>query len=77
MNESIRLTFNFQREKIYKDNETNLSNQATQSIDTTGTVITETFESLEKLLPDENPKKQYEFATSFLKVGDYSSAYQY
>ena len=58
----------------YKDDETNLSNQATQSIDTTATVITETFESLEKLLPDENPKKQYEFATSFLKVGDYSTA---
>ena len=37
--------------------------------------MTETFESEEKLLPpDLSPEKQYEFATSFLKVGDYSTA---
>ena len=58
----------------YKDTETNSLTQQTQSIDTTSTIITETFESEEKLLPDENPEKQYEFATSFLKVGDYNMA---
>ena len=58
----------------YKDTETNLSTQQTQSIESTGTVVTETFESEEKLLPDESPEKQYEFAISFLKVGDYNTA---
>ena len=58
----------------YKDTETNLLTQQTQSIETTGTIITETFESEEKLLPDESPEKQYEFAISFLKVGDYNTA---
>jgi tol-pal system protein YbgF len=58
----------------YKDTETNLSTQQTQSIDTTGTVVTEEFYSEEKLLPNETPEKQYEFATSFLKVGDYNMA---
>jgi len=58
----------------YKDSETNLSVQQTQSIDTTGTIVSETFESEEKLLPDESPEKQYEFAMSFLKVGDYNTA---
>ena len=36
--------------------------------------MTETFQSEEKILPKESPTKQYEFATSFLKVGDYSTA---
>ena len=58
----------------YKDTETNLLTQQTQSIETTGTIITETFESEEKLLPEESPEKQYEFAVSFLKVGDYNTA---
>jgi len=58
----------------YKDTETNLLTQQTQSIETTGTIMTETFESEEKLLPDESPEKQYEFAVSFLKVGDYNTA---
>ena len=58
----------------YKDTETNLLTQQTQSIESTGTVVTETFESEEKLLPDESPEKQYEFAISFLKVGDYNTA---
>ena len=58
----------------YKDTETNLLTQQTQSIETTGTIVTETFESEEKLLPNENPEKQYEFAISFLKVGDYNTA---
>ena len=58
----------------YKDTATNETAQQTQSIDTTATIITETFQSEEKILPKESPKKQYEFATSFLKVGDYSTA---
>ena len=49
-------------------------NQQTQSIDTTSSVVTEEFESEEKLLPDANPEEQYEFATSFLKIGDYNTA---
>ena len=58
----------------YKDTETNLSTQQTQSIETTSSVVTEEFYSEEKLLPDDIPEKQYEFATSFLKVGDYNMA---
>ena len=58
----------------YKDSETDLKVQQTQSIDSTTTVLTETFESEEKILPNVTPEKQYEFATSFLKVGDYNTA---
>ena len=59
----------------YKDTETSETSQQIQSVDTTATVVTETFQSEEKILPqDLSPKKQYEFATSFLKVGDYSTA---
>ncbi len=58
----------------YKDNETNESTQQTKSVETTATIVTETFQSEEKILPDEEPNKQYEFATSFLKVGDYPTA---
>ena len=58
----------------YKDTETNLTTQQTQSIESTSSVVTETFELEEKLLPDTTPKKQYEFAQSFLKVGDYNTA---
>mgnify|MGYP006411316157 FL=1 len=59
----------------YKDTETSETSQQIQSIDTTGSVVTETFQAEEKILPqDLTPKKQYEFATSFLKVGDYSMA---
>ena len=48
--------------------------QKTQSVDTTASIVTETFQTEEKILPDEAPNKQYEFATSFLKVGDYNTA---
>jgi len=48
--------------------------QETQSIDSVGTVITETAERNEKILPDTTPEKQYEFAISFIKVGDYETA---
>ena len=58
----------------YKDSETNLENQTTQSIDTTTTVVTETFQDEEKILPNTSADKQYEFATSLLKVGDYNTA---
>ena len=59
----------------YKDTETSQTSQQIQSVDTTATVVTETFQSEEKILPqDLSPQKQYEFATSFLKVGDYSTA---
>ena len=58
----------------YKDTNTNESKQQTQSIDTTATIVTETFQSEEKILPNDTPEKQYNFATSLLKVGDYSTA---
>ena len=59
----------------YKDTETNQTSQEIQSVDTTATIITETFQSEEKILPqDLSPQKQYEFATSFLKVGDDGTA---
>ncbi len=58
----------------YKDTTSEDKTQQTQSIDTTSTIITETFQAEEKILPNTSPKEQYEFATSFLKVGDYSTA---
>ena len=58
----------------YKDTVTNETKQKTQSVETTATILTETFQSEEKILPIDDPKKQYEFATSFLKVGDYPTA---
>ena len=58
----------------YKDNTTTETTQQTQSIETTASIVTETFQSEEKILPNEAPDKQYEFATSFLKVGDYPTA---
>ena len=51
-----------------------LENQQTQSVDTNASVVTETFQTEDKILPETNPEKQYEFATSFLKVGDYNTA---
>tara|TARA_Y100000590_G_scaffold300056_1_gene338279 strand:- start:1997 stop:2977 length:981 start_codon:yes stop_codon:yes gene_type:complete len=48
--------------------------QKTQSIESVGTVITEDTERTEKILPDVTPEKQYEFAVSFIKVGDYETA---
>jgi len=58
----------------YKDTENNQTTQKIQSVETTSTVVTETFEAELNILPNESPKKQYEFATSFLKVGDYDTA---
>ena len=58
----------------YKDTETNDTAQKIESVETTASIVTETFQSEENILPDEAPDKQYEFATSFLKVGDYPTA---
>ena len=58
----------------YKDTATNEKSQKTNSVDSTALVVTETFQAEEKILPNESPDKQYQFATSFLKVGDYSTA---
>ncbi len=58
----------------YKDMTTTETSQQTQSVDSTSTVLLESVESSEKLLPDSAPESQYEFATSFLKVGDYNTA---
>ena len=58
----------------YKDMTTSATTQQTQSVDSTSTVLLESVESIEKLLPEDTPEKQYEFATSFLKVGDYNTA---
>jgi len=48
--------------------------QKTQSVESAGTVLTEKAVREEKLLPDASPEKQYEFAISFLKIGDYETA---
>ena len=58
----------------YKDMTTNSETQVVQSVDSTKTISTEAFQSEEKILPEGTPKEQYEFATSFLKVGDYNMA---
>ena len=58
----------------YKDTETKEDKQQIQSVETTATIVTETFQAEEKILPDASPQKQYEFATSFLNVGDYTTA---
>ena len=85
-----KLTKNFNKEKketlpgssqpqdlgatSYKDTVSNETSQETRSIDTTAAIVTEAFQSEEKILPQDTPDKQYEFATSFLKIGDYSTA---
>ena len=58
----------------YKDNETTSLTQKTQSIDTNTSIVTEMFQAEEKILPDVEPNKQYEFSTNLLKVGDYNTA---
>ncbi len=58
----------------YKDTSTNETTQKIQSVETTASIVTENFQTEEKILPNEGPDKQYEFATSFLKVGDYPTA---
>jgi tol-pal system protein YbgF len=58
----------------YKDTLSNETTQKIESVETTASIVTETFQAEEKILPNETPDKQYEFATSFLKVGDYPTA---
>ena len=48
--------------------------QEITSIESAQTVITEEFEKKESLLPNKSPKEQYEFAVSFMKIGDYETA---
>ena len=48
--------------------------QNVNSIEAAQTVITEEFEKKESLLPDKPAKEQYEFAVSFMKIGDYETA---
>ena len=48
--------------------------QSINSIESAKTVITEKPEKKESLLPDKPAKDQYEFAVSFMKIGDYETA---
>ena len=48
--------------------------QNVNSIEASQTVITEEFEKKESLLPDKPANEQYEFAVSFMKIGDYETA---
>jgi tol-pal system protein YbgF len=48
--------------------------QSTQSVESTGTIVTEKYISEERILPEGTSKDQYEFALSFVKVGDYETA---
>jgi tol-pal system protein YbgF len=48
--------------------------QETQSIDSAATVIMEETNKSESLLPNKPPKDQYDFAVSFMKIGDYETA---
>ena len=48
--------------------------QATQSIEATASVFTEERKPETSLLPNKSPEEQYNFALSFMKVGDYETA---
>ncbi len=48
--------------------------QSINSIESTQTVIAEEPETRESLLPDKPPEEQYDFAVSFMKIGDYETA---
>ena len=48
--------------------------QETSSIGTTAAVTTSDAERTESLLPNKSPKEQYDFAISFMKIGDYETA---
>ena len=50
------------------------SEQTINSVETAQTVITEATEKKDLLLPDKPPAEQYEFAVSFMKIGDYETA---
>ena len=48
--------------------------QSINSVESAQTVIAEDPENTESLLPDKKPEEQYEFAVSFMKIGDYETA---
>jgi len=48
--------------------------QSINSIESAQTVITEQTEAKDSLLPDKPAEDQYEFAVSFMKIGDYETA---
>ena len=48
--------------------------QSINSVESAKTVITEEPEQKESLLPNKPPIEQYEFAVSFMKIGDYETA---
>ena len=48
--------------------------QSINSIESAQTVISEVPETRESLLPDKPAEEQYEFAVSFMKIGDYETA---
>ncbi len=48
--------------------------QSINSVETAQTVITEKPEEKDSLLPDKPANEQYEFAVSFMKIGDYETA---
>ena len=48
--------------------------QSINSIESAQTVITEQPEKIDSLLPDKPADQQYEFAVSFMKIGDYETA---
>ena len=48
--------------------------QSINSVETAQTVITEEPKERDSLLPDKPAKEQYEFAVSFMKIGDYETA---
>jgi len=48
--------------------------QSINSVESAQTVISEEPEKRESLLPNKPPEEQYEFAVSFMKIGDYETA---
>ena len=48
--------------------------QEINSVESAQTVVTEMPEKTESLLPDKPPNEQYDFAVSFMKIGDYETA---
>jgi tol-pal system protein YbgF len=48
--------------------------QATQSVQAKDSVFTEERKPFTSLLPNKSPKEQYDFALSFMKIGDYETA---
>ena len=52
----------------------NETTQVTQSIESKASVFSEERKPETSLLPDKSPKEQYDFAVSFMKVGDYETA---